>query len=476
MSKQVSKKNLAVLPSVESVLKDDRIASFFDTYSHDYVAFVTRSSIDLLRQDLKNGKFSGSVSREYLTDNLIRGITAHFSDISGGSLVPAVNATGVILHTGLGRAPLSPLAAKHVRKILKGYSTLEIDRETGSRGQRERRLNEIFCFLTGAESGTIVNNNAAAVLLTLNTLAKDKEVIISRGELVEIGGSFRMPDIMAASGAKMVEVGTTNKTNLSDYQMAITRKTGAILKVHSSNFRVMGFSESVSLNDLSALCSSKKIPLIYDLGGGVIFDLKQFGLPSEPVAPDSVKSGASIVMFSGDKVLGGPQSGIIVGKSKYVDAIKKNPIARTVRCDKLVIAALEGTMISYLSGSKGFKSLPSTRMMLEPPNKLEQMANEVVSLCNKPVKKELKIEIEQSRAEFGSGAVPLEDIPSYAVSLQSEKLKPEKIAKLLRIGDPPVFGYIKNDKVYLDMRTVFPDQIPVLVHCINSLYIETGKS
>lgn len=470
MKKSERNKTLSSLPSIEAVLQDDRLSSYLRDFSHDFVAFVARKHVNHVRSDLKNGRFRGSMSKEGLIDTIVGGVMDHLAEYGTGSTAPAVNATGVILHTGLGRAPLSAMAVRHVQKIIKGYSTLEIDIETGKRGRREQRLEELFCFLSGAESGTVVNNNAAAVMIALNTLANGKEVIISRGELVEIGGSFRMPEIMKSSGAKMVEVGTTNKTKLSDYRDAITRKTGAILKVHTSNYRVMGFAETPLLKEICDLGASKKIPVIYDLGGGVMFDLRQFGLPYEPVVPDAIRSGASVVTFSGDKILGGPQSGIVLGKKNYLDVIKKNPIARTIRCDKLVLSALEGTMQSYLSGTKGFVSLPSSKLMLEKPEVIKKRALEVLSNIKKNITSKLKLSVEQSQAEVGSGAIPLEKLPSYSITIESTVVKPEKIAQNLRRNNPPIFGYINKDKVFLDMRTVFKSQIPDVINGIEMLF------
>lgn len=457
---------LARLPSVETILHDPRIAHYERNFSHEYISYITRRHVERARKDLKNGIYPDTVSRAELTGRIIENIVEYFAEEAEGFLMPAINATGVILHTGLGRAPLSTQAVKHVQKIIKGYSTLEIQRESGRRGKREQQLEEIFCFLTGAEAGTVVNNNAAAVLLTLNTLARGKEVLISRGELIEIGGSFRMPEIMEASSARMIEVGTTNKTKLSDYEKAISRKTGAILKVHSSNFKVLGFSESVPLAHLYELGKSRNIPVIYDLGSGALYDLRSLGLPYEPVVSESIKIGADVVTFSGDKVMGGPQAGIIAGKRKYLDKIKKNPIARTVRCDKLILAALEGTMLSYINGIKGFKTLPTTKMLTESPEMVQKRAQEVLSQLKNIPKRRIKITVEKSEAEAGSGALPLEKLPSYAVTIQSNTIKPEKIAKMLRLHTPPIFGYIKNDKVYLDMRTVFKNQINDIVEGI----------
>ncbi|MFC1553103.1 L-seryl-tRNA(Sec) selenium transferase [candidate division KSB1 bacterium] len=468
-NKKELNRKLKILPSVEAVLIDERITGLHKIFSHDYLGHLIKKEIGNLRDRIRKDQIKGEITRDELSDMIIGAISKKSQVFQDGSIISAVNATGVILHTGLGRAPLNANAVQKVKKIISGYTTLEIDRDSGMRGRREKRFEDLLCLLSGAESATIVNNNAAAVLISLNTLAKNKEVIISRGELVEIGGSFRMPEIMEASGARMIEVGTTNKTKLSDYAKAINRKTGAILKVHSSNYRVMGFSQSVSLAELHTLSRSKKVPVIYDLGGGVFYDLKNFGLPHEPVVDVSVRAGADVVTFSGDKVMGGPQAGVIVGREKYLEKIKTNPIARALRCDKLVLAAFEGTLLEYAKGEKGFKSLPSTKMMLESKNNVLKRAEAIISQLNKfPVRK-ISIKIEETEAEIGSGAMPLERIPSGAVSIKSKILKSDNISNILRMNTPPIFGYIKNDTLYLDMRTVFKNQIKHLVNSLNKL-------
>jgi len=460
---------LRLLPSVETTLLE--LDSFSDsgTYSHEFVAFTARKHIDRLRAVIAAGRYTGNKTRDEIAARILDTIKKDLHNRTEGNLLPVINATGIVLHTGLGRAPLSASAAGSVRKVLRDYSLLEVNRESGNRGKREDFLEDTLCFLSGAEAATVVNNNAAAVLISLNTLAKGREVIVSRGELIEIGGSFRMPEIMESSGAVMKEIGTTNKTKLSDYKKAINQDTGAILIAHTSNFKVMGFQESVPINDIVKLASTHSVPVIYDLGGGVLFDLRKIGLPYEPVAADAVKQGADIVTFSGDKVFGGSQAGIIVGKKPYINAIKSNPIARAVRCDKMTLAALDGTIKAYTRGFRGFKSLPAMKLMTDKPDAVLRKAEILISKIRQFPEKKLTVLIEESGAEAGSGTLPLEKIPSWAVTLKSRNLRPEKIAYLLRTSTPPVFGYIKNDKIYLDMRTVFKRQISDLAAAINKL-------
>ena len=459
---------LKTLPSVESILIDPSFPHPQNEFSREFIAYSIRKQIGGIREDMQKGVYSEKITKEALKEAVIKRVRDYLVETGTGPLVSAVNATGVILHTGLGRAPLSRNSILSLKNISSGYSTLEIDRETGRRGSRTKTLEDILCYLCRAEAAAVVNNNAAAVMIVLNTLAKDREVIVSRGELVEIGGSFRMPDIMASSGARMVEVGTTNKTKLSDYTQAVRKNTGAVLKVHSSNFKVLGFSESVSISDLSGCFKKKSIPVIYDLGGGIVFDIRSFGLPHEPVVAYSIRDGADVVTFSGDKVLGGPQAGIIAGKRKYINKIKKNPFARAVRCDKLVLAALHGTLMTYLKGIDGFKSLPSTKMLLEKPATIRKRAQQVIDRLP-PGKRKTSIDIAPCESEVGSGALPLEQLPSYAVTLYSTELSPEKIAGLLRMNTPPVYGYIKHNKVYLDMRTVFTSQLNHVADCVASV-------
>ncbi|MFC1562085.1 L-seryl-tRNA(Sec) selenium transferase [candidate division KSB1 bacterium] len=466
-----SSRLLRHLPSVESILNEPDILDMHHHFSHEFLSFITAKNIKNVREKLRKENSTRDMTREDLVEQIVTGIENDLKRADTGTILPVVNATGIILHTGMGRAPLSSYAAKAVQRILKEYSLLEINRETGRRSKRETQLEELLCFLSGAESSTVVNNNAAAVFISLNTVARGKEAIISRGEQIEIGGSFRMPEIMESSGALMKEIGTTNKTKLSDYKKAISPSTGAILVAHSSNFRVMGFTESVPLNQLVQCAHEHALPLIYDLGGGAIYDLREAGLPYEPVVSEAVKLGADIVTFSGDKVMGGPQSGIIVGNKKYIDRIKVNPIARAVRCDKLVLAALEGTLRSYAEGLSGFASLPNMVFMLDPPRKVLKKAEKLTGLIplSGTKNKHLRITIEESFSEAGSGAMPLEQIPSYAVSIESTNLSPQEITFLLRLNNPPVFGYIKNDRVYLDLRTVFTRQIRFVADAVNKI-------
>jgi len=346
------------------------------------------------------------------------------------------------------------------------YCNLEIAISSGKRGRRSSLVEELLCLLTGAEAAFVVNNNAAAILLALRALCRKKEVPISRGELVEIGGSFRMPDVMEASGAIMVEVGTTNKTHLNDYKQAIGVNTGALLKVHTSNYRIQGFTESIGINPLSLLAHKHNLPLIYDMGSGALVDLSPFNLPREPVAKTVYQSGADVITFSGDKVLGGPQAGIIIGKTEYVHQIRKNPLARALRCDKMIYAALEATLRLYLKTDPLPQSLPVYRMLAVPNATLKERANEILASLNNS---QINVEIVETNSQMGSGALPLEKIPAVALRVRSERLSEEQIAAALRRFRPPILGYIKENAVFLNLKTVREAEIPLIARALNSL-------
>ncbi|RMF61478.1 MAG: L-seryl-tRNA(Sec) selenium transferase, partial [Calditrichaeota bacterium] len=324
----------------------------------------------------------------------------------------------------------------------------------------------LLTLLTGAEAALVVNNCAAAVFLTLNTLCKRKEVIVSRGEQVEIGGSFRMPEVMKSSGAKMVEVGTTNKTHLRDYEAAISPKTGAILKVHTSNYRIMGFTESVEIRDLVELAHQHQLPLIYDMGSGVLEDLQQWGHPPEPLVGEMLEKGVDVVTFSGDKVLGGPQAGIILGKKKFLTKIKKNHLTRALRCDKLIFAALEATLRLYLSPENLPTQLPVARMLTTTSQELWDRAKKIKSALNNT---RLEVAVLESFSQMGSGALPLEKIPSVIIKIFSKKTSANRLAKKLREFSPPIIGYVQDDALLLNLRTVRKDEDSILIEALRSI-------
>ena len=456
------KKQLAALPPVDHLLSISEAQGLISEFSRPLIKEIFQKELDVSRQNLIHSKETDARSREEWTQYLIEKVHMSVQNQFAPSIRSVINATGIILHTGLGRAPLAKSAQENVIKIIKGYSNLELDLETGKRGERTDHVEKLLCHLSGAEAACVVNNNAAAVFLSLNTLANGKEAIVSRGQLVEIGGSFRLPDVMEKSGAIRIEVGTTNKTKLKDYEQAISPNTGAIVAAHPSNFRVLGFTEEVNIEDLTNLAHRNGLPLIHDLGGGVLLDLRQFGLPYEPLVQDSLAAGVDVVTFSGDKVLGGPQSGIIVGKKEYIEKIRTNPIMRVVRCCKMTYAALEATLKLFLREKALLKEHRTLRMLTEPVEEVQKRAEKLLDLLGENTSQDVDIAIEESSAQTGSGALPLESIPSRSVTLKPKYETAEKLAAKLRAAYPPVVGYLKNEKVYLDLRTVGEGEVEVL--------------
>lgn len=367
-------------------------------------------------------------------------------------LCRVLNATGVILHTGLGRAVLAPAALEAIAREQRGYSLLEVDRETGERSIRETPLVELLRRITGAEAATVVNNNAGATLLSLAALARDREVITSRGQLVEIGGSFRIPDVMKQSGAVLVEVGTTNKTYLSDYEAAVTDRTALLLRVHTSNYRIVGFTHFPALEELVALARRRGLLVMDDLGSGAFVDLAPFGVTDEPTVQSSVRAGADVITFSGDKLLGGPQAGLIVGRAEAVSRIRRHPLFRALRVDKLTLTALEATLKLYLDRERLFRELPTLRMIALSREECDRRARALAArLGDVPG---LQVEIQDDASEFGGGSVPTRQLPTRVVALRAAGLSLEALAERLRRGTPCVFARIARDRLLLDVRTL----------------------
>jgi len=373
-----------------------------------------------------------------------------------------INATGVILHTNLGRAPLCPEAVSRIIEVSRGYCNLEYDLARGERGLRYDHLRELLCRLTGAEDALVVNNNAAAVLLVLNTLAQGKEAIVSRGELIEIGGEFRIPEVMEKSGGRLREVGTTNRTRLKDYETAIGPETGLIMKVHTSNFRIIGFTEDTSLIELAALGKKHGIPVMDDLGSGCFIDLALYGLCREPTVQEVLGSGVDVITFSGDKLLGGPQAGLILGKREILDKIRKNPLNRALRIDKLTLAALEATMVRYLRPEKGPARLPALQALTEPNGEVLKRAKRLKGLLRKIPKEKMTVSIVSGYAMAGGGSLPGEDIPTARVCLRVNGLSTAALESRLRALDTPVIARIEEDQVFLDARTIMDGELPII--------------
>ena len=448
------KKEFRSLPSVDKLLSDERILRCEEAYSRPTVLQVARDYLDETRMRLKAGEPAPSF------DEIIESICIRLTSLTSSSLRPVINATGVILHTNLGRAPMSEETARAMAESSIGYVNLEVDLDDGRRGSRQVHVESLLCRLTGAEAALVVNNNAAAVLLALSALAKRKEVIVSRGQAVEIGGGFRIPDVMRQSGAKLVEVGTTNRTYISDYEEAITDKTAALLRVHSSNFKVVGFTESVEIADLVGMGKRHGIPVLDDIGSGCLIDTTQFGLAYEPLVQDSIRAGADLVMFSGDKLLGGPQAGIIVGRKELVAKLRKHPLARAVRIDKVRLAGLAATLLHYVKGEARLK-LPVWQMISMPLEHIEQRACKWADALGDCAS------IIDGQSMVGGGSIPGGTLPTRLVCISIGD-GVNDLAEKLRKGDPAVVGRIENDKLLLDPRTVLLEEGDLLVSRVSN--------
>ncbi len=410
-----------------------------------YVLSNIRTDI-LNKNDLSDNIISDSV--------IIEAVSEHAKDDIKNNLMGVINATGVVLHTNLGRSLLCKEALKNISNVSSGYSNLEYNIDKGTRGIRYSAIEDLLCELTGAEAAIVVNNNAGAVLLSLNSLADNREVIVSRGELVEIGGSFRIPDVMTKSNGILKEVGTTNRTHAHDYTNAITDNTGLFLKVHTSNYQIEGFVKSVSVADLVTIGKQHGIPVMEDLGSGTLIDFSKYGLGSEPTVMDAVKSGADVVSFSGDKLLGGPQAGIILGKNKIIDIIKSNPLTRALRIDKLTLAALESTLRLYRDDKDVIKKIPTLRMLTDSYANIKRRAQSMVKKLGPSLQKHVKIALKDLVSRPGGGAFPALTLPSCCIIIKSTKISADQLEKKLRGCATPIIGRIEDDSFVIDPRTI----------------------
>jgi L-seryl-tRNA(Ser) seleniumtransferase len=451
-----TKSLLRSLPKTDELLKRDDLAALDAPRS--VVLDSVRNAIDAVRA----GVLAGEVAT-FTADSIAADAVERVGARLKPSLRPVINATGIIVHTNLGRSRLSEEAMRAIARIGCSYSTLEYDVESGERGSRHAHVERLICDLTGAEAAMAVNNNAAAVLLAISALAARKEAIVSRGQQVEIGGSFRIPDIMRQSGAKMVEVGATNKTHLRDYAAAITPKTGLLLKVHSSNFRVVGFTEEVSLADLVALGAQHGVPVYEDQGSGVLIDLALYGLTDEPTVRSSIEAGVDLVSVSGDKLLGGPQAGILAGKKQVIDRLRKHPLARALRLDKLTLAALEATLRQYLDPEKAVEDIPTLRMLTETPESVEARARALAERIDELAGPAFSTEVLADVSRAGGGALPLADIPTSVVAVRSVVLSANQLESALRRGEPTIVARIREDRLLLDPRTLSGDETNAVV-------------
>ena len=444
------KELLRKIPKVDELLRDANLANALEQYGDRAVTEAVRAELDALRQGILNQQISAMPELSVLCQQICKRV----QQASLPSFRRVINGTGILLHTNLGRACLSEKAAQAVYEASKAYSNLEYDLSTGKRGSRYSHVEEILCRLTGAESALVVNNNAAAVLLILSALTQGGEVPVSRGELVEIGGSFRIPEIMESCGAQLKEVGATNKTHLRDYEKAIHAQTRALMKVHTSNYRIIGFSETPSLSELVKLGHQYNLPVIEDLGSGCLLDLNRFGIHDEPSVQDSIRAGVDVVSFSGDKLLGGPQAGIILGRKKYLDILKQHPLNRAMRVDKMTLAALEATLRSYENSTE--EEIPVIGMLAAEPEVLRQKAQKLADLVTAAG---IAVEILPVDSRVGGGSVPNHTLPSYAVALRGEV---NALEEKLRLGIQPIIGRIHEGTYLLDVRTLFEADFPTI--------------
>jgi L-seryl-tRNA(Ser) seleniumtransferase len=454
-----AKKNLLrELPSVDRLLNHEQCGALLARFSRDYVAQKCREVLDELRRAIREGKVTkdGAFKEEAVLERVRRRAGSEGEP----KLIRVVNATGTILHTNLGRALLPQAAIDAVCRVGASPVNLEYDLAEGKRGKREEAIESLLLELTGAEAATVVNNNAAAVLLGLNSIAEGKEVIVSRGELIEIGGSFRIPEIMAKSGAILKEVGSTNRTHAHDYERAIGKNTALLLKVHTSNYKIVGFSAEVELAQLVAIGRKHKLPVMEDLGSGALIDLSQYGLPKEPVVAERVRMGADVVTFSGDKVLGGPQAGLAVGRKNWIARMNKNPLKRALRCGKLTLGALEATLRLYRQSRQIEQDIPTLKAFTRPLAEIQDMGESLLPRLKQALGSGYRLSLEDSVAQIGSGALPTEEIPTKVIAIEHTELGAEKIAQRFRQADPAILGRIKDKRFLLDLRAIFdPDDL-----------------
>lgn len=451
-------KLLRKLPKIDELLDHEVVRVELADTMRILVMNSLRESIDFYRNLILQEKIE-DFSEEEILEKFKRIVDKKKESNFKG----LINATGVIIHTNLGRSLLCENALKNVINVSSSYSNLEYNLESGTRGSRYKHVEEIIKRVTGAESSLVVNNNAAAVLLVLNTMCNGKEAVVSRGQLVEIGGSFRIPEVMKFSGSIIVEVGTTNRTHIQDYENAINENTGVFMKVHTSNFKVIGFSAEVSSEDLSELAAEKGIPVIEDIGSGTLIDFSKYGFSHEPTVQESIKSGIDVVTFSGDKMLGGPQAGIIVGKKKYIDKMKKNQLLRALRVDKMTLAALEATLNYYVDEKEAVRNIPTLYMMLSSSENQKSRAQILKEKLEQRVP-DFKFTVDSDYSMVGGGSMPEEKIPTYVIRTRSNRISPEEVDRKLRRADIPVIVRIANDEVVMDLRTILDKDFDTLVN------------
>ncbi|TWI71663.1 L-seryl-tRNA(Sec) selenium transferase [Desulfobotulus alkaliphilus] len=456
------------LPGVDTLLLEMETLKEWTDAPHSLKARIIREVLEEKRRDVLENRIQDA--KDLAAAILIPRITEKLERAVSPNLQRTINATGVVVHTNLGRSLLAGEALERIMAVASHYSNLEFSLESGKRGLRYTAVSSLLTEITGAEAAMVVNNNAAAVLLCLDTLTKGREAIVSRGELVEIGGSFRIPDVMAKSGAILKEVGTTNRTHLKDYEEAIGENTGLLLKVHTSNFQIMGFTASVSMDQLATLGRKHGIPVMDDLGSGTFVDFSPFGLSKEPTVQESLKAGADIVTFSGDKLLGGPQAGIIVGRKEWIEKIRSNPLTRALRIDKLTLAALEGTLRLYRDPEKAMASIPTLRMLTMD----ESLCTEKATTLHKKLMalglQGFDMEVLPSTARAGGGSLPTQDLPSRCISIKSRDVSAASMERQFRNFQPPIIGRVESDAFLMDVRTLQQGEEDIIVTAFSTLF------
>jgi len=440
------------LPAVDALLAEPDVAALVTAHPRGLVVRAVRDTIEHARA---NGGAAPS-------EGWGAAVRARVQHLAAPSLLPVINATGVVLHTNLGRAPLARAAREAMTRIAAGYSNLEYDLALGTRGSRHGLCRDLLVELTGAEDAVVVNNAAGALLVALSALARDGEAVVSRGELVEIGGAFRIPDIMARSGATLVEVGTTNRTHLRDYEGALTERTRLLLKVHRSNFQITGFTAEVSAQEIAGVARARGAASLYDLGSGLLVDLSPWGLAGEPTVAEALASGVDAVAFSGDKLLGGPQAGILLGRRDAIAACRKDPLARAVRADKFTLAALEATLTLYRDPERARVEIPVLRMLTQDVTQIRQRAEALHTGVGK------EAEVIEGESEVGGGSFPGAKLKTWLVAIHPQHLAPNTLAERLRGGRPPVIARIADDRVVLDPRTIFPDELETVARAVRA--------
>ena len=459
-----TRRQLRSIPSVSRLLEHDAVRALEKKYARRLLVRGLQHAVAAARHSVLGGASNGRIDDNAIVESARRWL----ENSAVRSLRPVINATGVVLHTGLGRAPLCTSAIDAVARCAAEYSNLELNLDTGARGRRADHVAAQLAELTGAESATVVNNNAAATLLVLNTLAKGREVIVSRGELVEIGGSFRLPEIMTASGAVLREVGATNRTRIGDYERSVNDATAALLKVHTSNYHLTGFTESTPLGELVQLGRRCGRPVIHDLGSGALFDITAIGAPAEPDASTSIATGADLVCFSGDKILGGPQVGIILGRGDWVRRIESNPLARTYRVGKLTLAALEATLAEYRDIETAARNIPALMMLRADSATLAARANDLAARLRHVAPGE-SFDVIEDASVAGGGSMPQEQMKTHCVAWAPARYSVDRASAALRAADPPVIARVRHDTVLFDPRTILSDELSTLVGIVARL-------